>query len=364
MGPSTLLESWSLDHALSEVDDLIDRQLTELAAVWPDPVFLTESDIKELWRHALLVGGKRVRPRMCYWGWVCAGGRQDQAGRTEMVTAAAALEMVHAFALIHDDVMDNADVRRSHPSIRKQAQTVHARSATVGDSARFGDSIAILVGDLGLAEAGHLASSLPAAMRREWRQMIVELVAGQGLDLTSCAVGSRDINVARRLARDKSGAYSISRPLRLGVLAHSAASGAEPGTLAVLDQFGTLLGEAYQLRDDVLGLWGDACTTGKPVGDDLAQGKATLLLALANGESGHMMDGVKAQNGLSDNDIASNDIASLLAALETSGARERVEQLITDLVEQAVDLLGDNRLDPDGMAGLAEFALRLANRTM
>ncbi|MCM3925224.1 polyprenyl synthetase family protein, partial [Frankia sp. AiPs1] len=243
----------------------------------------------------LLSEGKRVRPAFCYWGWRGAGGPDCD----EIVTAAAALEVLHACALVHDDVMDGSPLRRGEPSAQRRLTRVHRLSRLGGDPDTFGRSAAILLGDLFLTWADDLlmASGLtPGALARAWptyARMRSELVAGQYLDLASQVRAEtsqvpaerpsdgprRGLDPARvaRIARYKTAGYTVVRPLQLGALL----AGTRPGLLETYAAFGHPLGEAFQLRDDILGVFGDPAVTGKPAGEDLRDGRPNGLLALA-----------------------------------------------------------------------------------
>ncbi len=180
------------DH-LAAVDAVLHASLDEVRQHWDELCageqadVLGDSDVPALIGQLLAGGGKRIRPTMCHLGWRAAGGDsrddRDDPRQDDVVTISAALELLHLFALVHDDVMDESDSRRGRPSVHRQAERRHRDAAAVGDPALFGTSIAILVGDLALAEAGVLVARLPGDLRRQWRHLVVELVAGQRKDL-------------------------------------------------------------------------------------------------------------------------------------------------------------------------------------
>jgi len=219
--------------------------------------------------------GKRLRPVLAHWGWALAGGRSDS--HPQLVRVAAALELLHLFALIQDDVMDRSASRRGLPTLHVVAAQRHHEHAGLGDAALFGDSVATLVSDLALSEATMLVAGTASEVRAAWRLMAVELVEGQLLDVTHTAGRRRDLPTSLRIARFKSGRYTITRPLQLGALV----GGADPGLVRRLVTWGDLVGDAFAVRDDVLGVWGDPSRTGKPAGDDLRSGKPTALLTWA-----------------------------------------------------------------------------------
>jgi geranylgeranyl diphosphate synthase type I len=348
----------------AEFLSLVDRQLAEvlheLAAVWTaedgQPVdVLVDRDLPEL-LGSLASTGKRIRPTMCYWGWLAAGGQDRDGTLSHVVLAGTALELLHVFALIHDDVMDESASRRGQPSIHTLAAQLHLLSRARGSAQRFGESIAVLVGDLAHAEADNLVASLPAPMRAIWRHLVIELVQGQSRDITGSAAGRRDLSHARRVARMKSGAYTIERPLQLG----AAAVEAGDATAAALSVYGRELGVAFALRDDLLGVWGNPKVTGKPAGDDLISGKPTVILALSRGRLAGAAREARERVGTPE--FSSADVQLLQEELRACGVVDEVESLISSHVLAAVDALDPRLLDPQGITGLTQLAHRIAWR--
>ena len=227
----------------------------------------------------LLNGGKRLRPGFCYWGFRGAGGTDSD----EVLTAAAALELFQACAIVHDDVMDGSDTRRGQPAVHRRFAALHRTEGWTGDPEGFGAGAAILLGDLALSWSDQMLSTcgLPAdALARGHRvfdEMRTELMGGQYLDLLEQARGGGSVQRALRVARYKSAKYTIEKPLHLGAVL----AGAGQDVLDGYSGYGLPLGEAFQLRDDVLGVFGDPAETGKPAGDDLREGNRTVLVALA-----------------------------------------------------------------------------------
>lgn len=301
-------------------------------------------------------GGKRFRPRMAHWGWVAAGGQRTGRGHGDLVRVGAALELLHAFALIHDDVMDGSETRRGRASVHAAARRQHVRAHGLGDPQRYGESIAILAGDLAHSEAGLLVAGLPAGMQQLWRTLAIELMLGQGRDLVGAANGRRDLDHARDVARVKSGAYTVWRPLQLG----AAAAGAGPATLAALERYGAAVGEAFALRDDILGVIGDPRDTGKPVGDDLVTGKPTVLLALASERFSARW--LRVLERAAAGRAPAVEVAALQAELVRSGVIGEVEAMIRDAVAAAFVALAEPAIDPEAAAGLQALARRVAWR--
>lgn len=352
---------------LGLVDGLLREAIGDLTHLWREQLraaglaedpgdLLAGEDLPELLFDLAAAGGKRLRPAMSYLGWVAASGRRRGVGHADVVRAGAALELLHLFALIHDDVMDESDSRRGRPTVHVRAEELHVAAGGRGGPQRFGESIAILLGDLAHAEADHLAGQLPEPMRRIWRVLVVELVCGQRYDLTGSAGGQHDLPHARHVARSKSGAYTVERPLQLG----AAAAAAPEVVIASLRTYGRALGEAFALRDDVLGVWGDPERTGKPVGDDLLSGKPTVLMALAY----QRMTGPAARRlrRVTSGSADPGDVEALLADLAAAGLRGEVEDLIAGHVRTALDALDDRLLDPLGVSQLRRIAAEIAWR--
>ena len=359
---------------VSEFLHLVDRRLDEvvqsLIRTWRDELggdrlnapsgpgsvdILLDRDLPEMLRSITLTGGKRIRPSMSFWGWVTTGGRARD-GFTDVIQVGAALELLHIFALVHDDVMDESASRRGQPSVHTEAAQLHRHSAARGNARRFGESIAVLLGDLAHAEADHLVAELPAAMRRIWRLLVIELVQGQSRDLTGTAAGRRDLGHARQVARMKSGGYTVERPLQLG----AAAARADEFMINAITRYGREVGEAFALRDDLLGVWGDPRLTGKPAGDDLLSGKPTVILSLASdwltGSARELLARVGTPG------LTPVDVARLQDALAASGVVEAIESRISGHVCAAMAALDHPALDPDGVAGLTQMANRIAWR--
>ena len=350
---------------LALVDELLTRSVADLTQLWADLPddghgeldILGASDLPLFIDALLATGGKRFRPVMCYLGWLSAGGRARETGHRDVVKVGAALELLHLFALVHDDVMDESASRRGRPTVHVQARDLHRTRGGIGSADRFGESIAILVGDLAHAEAGYLVADLPRNMRVQWRVLVAELVAGQRRDLVGTAAGRRDLTFARTVARMKSGRYTIERPLELGAAA--ARGGAEVS--AALAQYGKAMGEAFALRDDLLGVWGDPGRTGKPSGDDLISGKPTVILSLAQDRLCEPA-ARSALGRVGTPEFGDEDLRLLQHQLRVDGISGEVEQMIGDNVELALSALEDPSLDPAGVAELTRMAQQIAWR--
>lgn len=305
-------------------------------------------------------GGKRFRPIFAYLGYLGSGA----TARSEILRACTALELVHVCALIHDDVMDGSDTRRKKPSIHKLFESLHQESSYKGDAVRFGLSAAILLGDLALVWADRALSESGITQDELIRcqdvfcEMRDELMAGQYLDVLEGALGTSSVERSLKVARYKSGKYSIERPLHFG----AALAGA--GELkTTYSNFGLPLGEAFQLRDDVLGVFGDPSVTGKPAGDDLREGKRTVLAALAM-EKADQSGRSLLDTSLGNPDLSDIEIASLQEIIVSSGALDQVEKLITELTTSAISALREPSLDGKIATVLEEMAIIATQRSV
>jgi geranylgeranyl diphosphate synthase type I len=300
----------------------------------------------EALRALVMAGGKRLRPVFCHWGFVGAGGREDDP---RVVDAGAAFELLQAFALIHDDVMDGSAVRRGAPAVHRRFADRHAAAAWAGESRRFGEGVAILAGDLALVYADLVLPTGSDALAQRWHELRIELNIGQYLDLAGTATGGIGREGARRIARLKSGRYTIERPLQVGALL-----GGRNDLADALSAYGDPLGEAFQLRDDVLGVFGLESRTGKPVGDDLREGKPTLLLAVAAERADEAGRALLATVG--DPDLSERGVARLQDLYVSTGALDVVEDEIARLGQAAVAALDRIALPPAADRALRDLA--------
>jgi geranylgeranyl diphosphate synthase type I len=327
---------------------VLDAELARWSAVDPD---LAEpfSALRDL----VLAGGKRLRPAFCHWAYVGAGGSAEDPA---VVDAGAALELLHTFALVHDDIMDGSATRRGTDTIHVLFESGHALDGWRGEARRFGEGVAILVGDLAFVYADQLLAGAPPAAHQVFTELRIEVNVGQFLDLLGTARGRANEETARRISRFKSGKYTVERPLHLG-----AALAGRLDELAVpLSGYGLPLGEAFQLRDDLLGVFGDEDVTGKPVGEDLREGKPTLLYAMAVEQASEADAGVLARYGAADLD--EDEVAALQDVLLSSGAVETIEGNIDRLVAEAVEALDGAGLTEEARESLVELAYFVAGR--
>ena len=318
-------------QSLLDVAARVDQRLEALLAVERERWAKVDADlvppIDEIAR-LVLAGGKRLRPAFCYWGFVGAGG--DSTDEL-VIDAGAALELLHAFALFHDDVMDGSLTRRGEPTTNAKFEASHGASKLAGESRRFGDGVAILVGDLAYVYSDQLMRNASPQAWTIWNELRIELNFGQYLDMLGSAMNERRREKAERICRYKSGKYTIERPLHLGALL---AAPTRDELIPVLSTYGLPLGDAFQMRDDVLGAFGDTAITGKPVGDDLREGKPTPLMAIATARANAAQ--LKELQWVGNQDLTPEHIARVQEVIRETGALDELELVITRLTDEAI----------------------------
>ena len=308
----------------------------------------------------VLDGGKRIRPLYAWAGFVGAGGLDKaEEAPAAMLRAASSLEFIQACALIHDDIVDASDSRRGNPTVHRSLEKLHRDHNWRGDSARYGESAAILAGDMALVwaedmftDSGLSAAALQRA-RTAWRGMRTEVIGGQLLDINLEATNSESIELAENVNRFKTAAYTIERPLHLG----AAIAGATNKLIAAFRGYGRDIGIAFQLRDDELGVFGDPKVTGKPAGDDLREGKRTVLLALAlqHADTADPTAAATLRRLVGQTDDP-DDIARMAQIIADSGAREQLEERITRLTASGLQHLQAANVAPEVTAMLERLA--------
>jgi geranylgeranyl diphosphate synthase type I len=335
------------------VNERIERLLATEVARWGEVGPDLLEPLRAL-RDLLLAGGKRLRPAFCHWAFVGAGGAPSDPLVTD---AGAALELLHSFAVIHDDVIDASDYRRGRPSVNRAFADRHDGAGWRGGGRRFGDGAAILIGDLAFVYADVLLGDAPRQAIDVFAEQRLEVSLGQYLDLLGTARGDTSAEQARRICLYKSGKYTVERPLHLG----AALAGRLDQLGASLSAFGLPLGEAFQLRDDLLGAFGDPEVTGKPVGEDLREGKPTALYVLAMARA----DGAAAEllaERFGSASLTGDEVAQLQSILVETGARQRVEETIDVLLERALVALDAVPVTEEARARLADLAHFVADR--
>ena len=301
----------------------------------------------------LLDSGKRLRPLFAYAGFLASGGSLDKP----VVRAMASLELLQACALIHDDLMDGSDTRRGKPSIHRHFESRHVQDDLDGFAPHYGLSAAVLLGDLALVWSDQMLNSAGlttgqfAALLPYYNEMRVELMAGQFLDIHEQTQKTTSVDRSMKIARYKSGKYTIERPLHLGAAMASAPS----EIFTALSAYGLPLGEAFQLRDDLLGVFGDPSVTGKPAGDDLREGKRTALIAMTNDRQSEAQREI-ARKHFGKPDLDAQGVAVLREIIESTGARAELESTIERLTDQALTAAQSAVFAEDGNAMLVELA--------
>ncbi len=339
-----------VDSAVAEFLDARGHQLSQISPALDE---VTEA------LTSFMASGKRVRPIFCWWAWRGCGGANNDAA----LRAAASLEFIQACALIHDDMMDKSDTRRGQPAVHRRFEQLHEANSWFGPSDEFGGASAILAGDLALAWAdqAYYESGLDTERLNRGKpvydNMRTEVVAGQYLDVLQQAQRSHDRNEILRVAQFKTAKYTIERPLHLGAVW----ADAPKTTVQALSDFGLPLGVAFQVRDDIMGVFGDPEQTGKPAGDDVREGKYTFLIdyayAAGNTATNELLD-----RSLGNPDLSASDIEQVRSAILETGALDKAEQEVEDHLAEALEALDRASLDPLATGVLAQLAQAAAHR--
>jgi geranylgeranyl diphosphate synthase type I len=346
----------------------IERIKPGVAEVLEAPVRLTGARLASLFEHeaqrwsaidpvlavpvealarATAAGGKRLRPTFCYWAFVGRGGGDDDP---RLADVCAALELIHLFALVHDDLMDHSELRRGRPTLHRQFASDHEAEGWDGDADDYGLSAALLAGDLALTLADGLLTDTAPPIRHVFSELKLEMCAGQYLDLVAPHRRSRSAHLARTISILKTAKYTVERPLHLGALLRDD----DRRTQDRLSAFGLVLGEAFQLLDDVLGIFGSPEKTGKPVGDDLREGKLTWLVAeawrLADSDGRLLLQRLGAPS------LTESEVLALQDVIVRTGALQRARSRLDRLVARAHDALDRCPLTSDAHDALAVLA--------
>lgn len=351
-----------------QVDGRLRAVLTEQSSVLAE-ISADATPLVDAWSQ-MLGGGKRLRAAFAYWAWRAHGGEADSPEATALVRVGAALELFQAAALFHDDVMDRSDTRRGIPTAHRAFAARHRSSGWSGDADQFGLSSAILLGDLSLVaseeEFLQAVRDLPASRadvaRTHFTRMRTEVTVGQYLDMHAQMLPwtddfDADERRAREVVRSKSARYSVESPILLG----AALAGATTEQLRLCSAVGLPLGEAFQLRDDLLGAFGDPETTGKPAGDDLREGKRTLLVVRAM----RALDPAartRLASMLGAPDLTAADVAQMQRTIRETGAPDEVEELIESLSGTALTTLAASGLRGTAVETLTDLARAAVQR--
>ena len=345
----------AIDRAL---EDFLTGAMLELSAIDPHlrPISAALNDF--------LIGGKRLRPLFAVAGYVGAGGSLEPNDLEKLHKAVISLELLQACALIHDDMMDGSDTRRGAPSIHRRFENEHRARAAVGDGAAFGSAAALLLGDLALVlstQALNQSGISDAQMRAVnpiFDTMKVELMAGQYLDMHAGSRSSVSVDDALKIATYKSGKYTIERPIHFG----GALALCSPELLQIYSDYGIPLGIAFQMRDDLLGVFGDSSVTGKPAGDDLLEGKRTALISYAL-EHLSPEEASEFATTFGDRNATPVQIARMRELINTSGAVEFIEKIIEEKTTLALNASRNERIHSSGQELLAQLAIAATRRS-
>ncbi len=344
-----------------QLREYLDERRSQCAYIGTDYADLTAA-LEEF----VLRGGKRLRPAFAYWGWrAVADGPSDAVGPSTL-RLFAALELLHACALVHDDVIDDSATRRGLPTVHRLFAQKHRDRRWNGSSEQFGLSAAILLGDLALVWAddivatAELTADAQRRVQRVWSDIRTEVLGGQYLDIVAESSGATTVASAMTVNTYKTASYTITRPLQFGV----AAAADRPDVQAIFYEVGNDLGVAFQLRDDVLGVFGDPAVTGKPSGDDLRSGKRTVLLAEAV-ELADKSDPAAAQLLRSSigTELSEGQVRELCRVIESVGALAAVERHIDLLTARSLGTIATAPIDAQAKAGLSKLARLAANRS-
>ncbi|MBB33798.1 MAG: polyprenyl synthetase [Acidimicrobiaceae bacterium] len=342
---------------ISEVVGPIEKRLVEVLSTERERWVAVDETLSapfDALQSLIFSGGKRIRPAFFHWAHVGAGG--DESSLTA-INAGAAIEMLHAFALAHDDVMDHSSSRRGEPSIWKRFSNLHDENSWAGNGTEFGEAVAILVGDLAHVIADKLMGDLTPSVSRIWDELRLEVNIGQYLDVLSGARQTFDQDQARRILEYKTGRYSVQRPLHLG----AAIAGRYDDFADFFTAFGRPVGVAFQLRDDILGVFGNETSTGKPVGDDLREGKPTSLVAAAHKESNAQQRETLLLIG--NQELSDSEVEKIQQVIVDTGAEQVIEKEINKLTNIALQELKMASLNEDALDALEELALFVAYRS-
>lgn len=348
------------DAARIVLAEFIDSRREQIATIGA-PVTVAMQHLEDF----VLGGGKRIRPLYGWAGFVGADGLAGDEDPNAVLRAVASLEFIQACALIHDDIVDASDTRRGNPTVHRAVEAHHEAAGWSGSAAHFGQSVAILVGDLALVWAedmlqdSGLSDEALRRVREPWVSMRTEVLGGQLLDIYLESAGSESVDDAMSVNRFKTAAYTIARPLHLG----AAIAGADRRLIEAFRGYGLDIGIAYQLRDDQLGVFGDPAITGKPAGDDLREGKRTVLLAeaLRRLDQTAPDDAATLRAGVGATDDPAT-VATLAGIIERSGASEAIEQQIDELTESGLAHLSRAGVSPSVSETLRYLAIKATER--
>ena len=341
LDPQTPLSQSFREAVSAQISAFLTEQSAVLDSMGPElvPVHLMASQ--------MLCGGKRMRPAFCIWGYVATAGIPTDEELKPLLTAAGSLDVLHVSALVHDDLMDSSDLRRGRPAAHRQFEALHANAGWLGDSAAFGKAGAILLGDLLIMWSAQMLHG--AGLEQSALERALPIVEAMRTEVT-CTI-ELALDDASRVVEYKAARYTVQRPCQIG----AALGNGDDELYFALGAYGSPLGRAFQFRDDLLGVFGDPQITGKPAGDDLREGKRTVLVAHAYAHAGDAGQKLLLQR-LGDPALDDTGISELQQVIIESGARDAVEGMINENHERALKALHDTEITDEGRAGLTALA--------
>ncbi len=339
------------DRHRALLDETLQGFLAEQFRRW-NPVHPTLGDAVGTLSRVVGSGGKRIRPLLCYLTFVGTTDRDD----THVARACAALEILHTFAILQDDIIDGSPLRRGVASLHVAYADAHGRDGRRGDATKFGENASTLVADLAFVFADQLMREYEADAREIFDQLRVEVAMGQILDVFCGAERVADLNLARLISCYKTAKYTVERPIHLGAVI----AGAPEGFLADVSRFALPLGSAFQLRDEILGAFGDVEVTGKPVGEDFREGKPTVLWTYAMSAAGPREREILARYG--DGPLEAEDMARIRDVIVSTGALENVECELGRLFAEAQSALDSIPMERWAVDALRDLSQAMAYR--
>lgn len=365
MTPLSSIQTASFRESLAEFQARFDLWLSRFLQVRLRPAEELHPDLAPFFSCLLEYSGrsgKRLRPFLVHLGFRAAVEASAVQTVDDVLPLAAAAEMLHVFALAHDDVMDQSALRRGLPTVHRMWAERHRSNGWRGDADQLGASVAILLGDLALvlADACLDESAVPDRCLRQsrevWQAMREEVIEGQFLDVAASQLSHpAPEDQIRTILSLKSGKYTVERPLHLG----ACAAGASPQLLEAFTSVGIPLGQAFQIQDDILGLFGDSEATGKPADSDLKEGKSTLLVSRAY-SAASPSDRLALMQAWGNPSATDEQIVGAKAAIKGSGALDFARSEAEALAGQARSALLAAPIPEDArlvLSGLISFVL-------
>jgi len=317
-----------------------------------DKIDPSSKQMIELLKEFTLRGGKRLRAALVYYGYRCFSNKNLK----EIIKASVTMELIQSYLLIHDDIIDNDDLRRNGPTLHISYKNIAKRKYKKIDSNHFGLSMAILAGDICAAFANEIMAKLKIKEKNKIQALNVlnhslhHVIYGQVLDVLSelRIITNKDIEKIHRL---KTATYTIESPLHIGALL----AGAKQKHLKTLSNYAIPLGKAFQIKDDILGMFGEKEKVGKPVGSDIKEGKKNLLILKAL-ESATPAQRQAIEEALGNQDLTKNQLNQVRAIVIKTGSLSYSQNLAKNLVKKAKSAIKSAKFRPVGKNFLLKIA--------